>query len=202
MVAGGYGESVSAIADPAPSRTFHPGWLSHLTALATLLLSAWELSAPGARLLMSLFLGVVWSGVACYWLLGLPATVIWERRLPDRHSWPQWLVIPVTVAATAALWQTGAALQARFLLSQPAMSEMATSILASPEGREISDRRVGLYWAKDIERVRGAVRFHVAASGFGNSTGFAYSPEREPPNLGEDTYEHLQGPWWLWHESW
>jgi hypothetical protein len=151
---------------------------------------------------MLLILLLLWGGLVCYWIVGLPATVLWERRLPDRRSLLHWLVIPAAVAVLAALWYTGASLYARFQLSRPAMDDLAMTVLDAPRQSDFDSKRVGLYWARNIERVGGVVRFQVAGSGFGNNTGFAYSPTQEPPNLGEDTYEHLYGPWWLWEESW
>jgi hypothetical protein len=183
-------------------RSLHPGWLSHFAALGGLVLSAWELSAPGARLWMSLLLLTVWVGLLLYWVLGFPACVLLERRLPDRRSWLHWLAIPVTAAAALALWQTEAALQARFHVSRSVMAALTSEVIHTPSGTAIPDQRVGLYRATEIERLVDSVRFKVAGTGFGDNAGFAYSPNRAPPSSAEDTYIHLDGPWWLWHESW
>jgi hypothetical protein len=32
--------------------------------------------------------------------------------------------------------------------------------------------------------------------------GVVYSPTGEPPVVGEDSYEHISGPWWHWYRSW
>jgi hypothetical protein len=39
-------------------------------------------------------------------------------------------------------------------------------------------------------------------TGFLDPVGFAYSPNRQPAVIGEDTYVHFDGPWYLWEESW
>ena len=81
------------------------------------------------------------------------------------------------------------------------MDDLAAEMLASGQA-SVPNQRLGLYRAKDIERIGEAVRFNVAPSGFGNKTGFVYSPAGQPPRLGEDTYSHLDGPWYVWEESW
>jgi hypothetical protein len=151
---------------------------------------------------MWLILMVCWGGLAAFWVIGLPATIIWRRALPAKGTWRHWLVIPALAATVVGFWFSSAPLYARFLVSRLVMNDLGAEVLASPGRAAPPNQRLGLYWAKDIERVRGAVRFHVASSGFGNSVGFAYSPAGEPPQLGEDTYWHLEGPWYVWEESW
>lgn len=180
----------------------HPGWAAHGIAAGALLLTAWEFSSPGARLWMWLILLVLWGGLAAYWALGLPAAIIERHALPSKSAWSHWLVLPAIAAVTVAFWYSSVPLNARFVVSRPAMNDLAAELLASPDRTTAPNQRLGLYWAKDIEQVRGTVRFHVASSGFGNNAGFAYSPAGAPPQLGEDSYWHLEGPWYLWEESW
>jgi hypothetical protein len=182
-------------------RQVHPGWASHAVTASVLVFATWEFSSPGARLWMWIILLVAGAGLAAYWLLGLPASILYQRSLPTKRAWAHWLVIPVAAAAAVALWQSSAPLHARFAVSRPAMDDLATQLASSRE-TSAPNQRLGLYWAEDIERVEGAVRFHVASSGFGNNAGFVYSPAHAPPRVGENTYVHLAGPWYLWEESW
>jgi hypothetical protein len=42
----------------------------------------------------------------------------------------------------------------------------------------------------------------VVATFYVEPTGFAYSPNGDPAAVGgEDVYEHLDGPWYVWRES-
>jgi hypothetical protein len=150
---------------------------------------------------MWLILLVVWGGLAAYWLIGFPAVLIQQRAFPTKRAWVHWLVIPALAASAVAFWYSSAPLNARFALSRPAMDDLAAEMLASGQMSE-PNQRLGLYRAEGIERIGSAVRFHVAPSGFGNKTGFVYSPTHAPPRVGEDTYVHLAGPWYLWEESW
>jgi len=47
----------------------------------------------------------------------------------------------------------------------------------------------------------GGGRFLVADSGFFDTNGFAYAPDAQPPVIGQDFYDPLDGGWWLWRES-
>ena len=44
------------------------------------------------------------------------------------------------------------------------------------------------------------MRFLVQDTGFLDRVGFAYSARGRPPVLGDDLYEHFDGPWWIWTE--
>jgi hypothetical protein len=82
------------------------------------------------------------------------------------------------------------------------MNTAARRVVAHPEqARKI--HRIGLWRTGRVERIPGGMRFTVSEAGFFDAGGFAYSPHGKPANVGgEDAYTHLDGPWYLWDESW
>jgi hypothetical protein len=64
---------------------------------------------------------------------------------------------------------------------------------------EKGDRFVGLYWVESVGWLEGGgVQFLVAGTGFLNQYGLAWSPDGAPESDSEVSYQHLQGPWYLW----
>jgi hypothetical protein len=61
---------------------------------------------------------------------------------------------------------------------------------------------IGFFEADRVDRIDGGYRFLVNGAGFIDQAGFAYSPNGAPEHLGDDSYRHYDGPWWIWSESW
>jgi len=96
---------------------------------------------------------------------------------------------------------SGGALWARYMLSRPAMNDLAADVIAGKRSAT-SVSRVGLYRVDRVERIPDGMRFLVRGTGFLDSHGFAYSPRSRPAAIGEDFYKHLDGPWYVWRASW
>jgi hypothetical protein len=63
-------------------------------------------------------------------------------------------------------------------------------------------RWVGLFRVKETELLDGGIVRMITTDAFLDDAGFVYSPNRQPPIQGEDSYRHLYGDWWYWHRSW
>ena len=165
------------------------------SALATL----WAFSWPGGPSMTRFLLLVFgWISLGVYWIFRLVATPVAGGSL--RQGWGWWLVSPVIVFVTAGLLFTSAPLRLRIALSWDDMNRFAESVIQDPSGAHPD--RVGSFPVGRVEDIEGGMRFLVRGTGFLDPYGFAYSPEGKPPRIGEDTYWHLRGPWYLWEESW
>lgn len=178
-------------------------------AIATL----WAYSMPGQPGLAGyVFLVVGWAGLGGYWVLRLIGALLAGRRSEVLHRWIRWLLPPVIVLVTAGLVITWVPLRARMGMSMGAMNELARLAMRSP-GAEFPDS-AGLFPVKRVEVFDGGMRFLVTGEGAGDDLfpalrsysldtyGFAYSPSGRPPRIGEDSYLHIDGPWYLWEQSW
>lgn len=152
---------------------------------------------------MSFFvtLMLAWLVLGAYWLIRLVGAAFADGVGSIRSQWIWWVVPAAVVVLTASLLVTSAPLLVRFNLSQGSMERFALAVIGS--SRVSKPSRVGLYPVARVQRFEGGMRFLIRGSGFLDPSGFAYSPEDRPPNLGgEDNYVHLEGPWYLWEESW
>jgi hypothetical protein len=113
------------------------------------------------------------------------------------------LVIPVVISLAVLLGATHVALEVRLYLSRDALLQAAPS-LAQMSSRELwfSPRWVGLFRVREFSQFGGELRFLTSECGVVDTCGVVYSPSGPPPNRGEDSFRHLYGPWWHWHQSW
>jgi hypothetical protein len=162
-------------------------------------LTLWAFSIPGTYFFVSITVVWIWVLLAFLWIGRFGYLLV--RRRPGNREIAAWLALPVVVLAAAVAVATDAPMKVRFELSQPAMDQAARDVLARKRDPAGIDR-IGLWEVDRAERVDGTFRFLVAESGFLDPVGFAYSPRGEPPYVGEDSYWHLEGPWWVWEESW
>jgi hypothetical protein len=184
-----------------PRLHIEPGWTGWIL---TGLLVVWVIEADSVP-----------SGNFGHILLAYPATAllvvawgirlgialvarVWKRRV---IAWKRFLVQPTLAVVLFTALYTSAPMTVRFDLSRGAMDDTALAVLAG-ERDPRSIHRIGLYSVVRAERVQGTFRFLVEHTGFLDPGGFVYSPEGPPPVVGEDTYEHYRGPWYLWSESW
>ena len=165
------------------------------------LFTLWAFSAPASPA-MGRFISLMfaWFALGGYWFLRFAALLVTGgfRGFASHVGW--WVTPPVIVIATGALIVFSVPQLARFNLSQGAMESFAEEVMKGPVTSHPD--RVGLYSIKRVDRFKGGMRFLVRGAGFLDDSGFAFSPSGKPPNLGEDLYYHLEGPWYLWEESW
>ncbi len=153
-------------------------------------------SPPGGYFLAIIVLFWVWLVAGITWL----ARFIWivlVRRTKGR--WASWFFAPVVVTVSALAIHLNGPFLVRFQLSEPAMTRFAKQALV--QQAPTTPGRIGLWEVGRVETFDGGVRFTVAGAGFIDEDGFAYSPGARPPTRGDDSYEHLDGPWYLWHSS-
>lgn len=162
-------------------------------------MTLWAYSVPGSYFFVSIMLFFVWILLAIVWI-GRFGFVL-ARRQPTTREIAAWLALPVLVVATAAAVLADAPFKARYELSRPAMDRAAQSVLAGHRDPAAIEQ-IGLWEVDRAEKVPGGFRFLVKETGFLDPVGFAYSPHGAPPYIGEDSYWHLEGAWYVWEESW
>lgn len=177
-----------------------PGKIFIWTNGGTVLFIAWAVSVPGWYGLSSLTAMTMGAGCATAgWLRLTLAMGSRSSRADLRTHWRAWAVASLITVVGIAMVYLDVPLRARFAVSRPALDRFARSLTdASPMPKP---GRVGLYRLDPVETFPGGVRMLVHGAGFIDSAGFAFSPDHEPPVIGEDEYFHLTGPWYVWHES-
>jgi hypothetical protein len=173
------------------------------------LVTAWAVSVPGSYFFTGLTSMLVWLALALAGFVRLVLAFIDPASRTDiRRHWVRWVAMPAIAALTVAMVVTSAPLWLRFGLSRGGMTTYARSVVdtvpgTTDEAAPIADApsRLGLFSVDRAEVIPGGMRFIVSGAGFIDPAGFAYSPNGVPPFIGEDTYEHLSGPWYLWTES-
>jgi len=166
-------------------------------------------SMPGMDFFWLDVSGVGLLALSAIWFLRflIRAVLIWNAKDPTLRIWRQgwrWLV-PVAVLGTSiALNHSGLPRYVRFAASRLAMERLVQEVMTTPG--PYATRRVGLYYACDIERTEFGVRFIVqgeeSAARRGHRSelaGFAYSVEPLPAHTRGDlwTYRPLHGPWYV-----
>jgi hypothetical protein len=162
--------------------------------------AVYSYSVPGWYFFESIFAFWLWIALCTIWLGRLLIATAMRRsiRLP---RWKHWLVTPAAGALTLGLVVSLAPLKVRYYLSRDAMNSAAQTVIANP-AKASTIREIGLWDVERVERISGGMRFLVQDTGFLDPVGFAYSPNRQPEVIGEDTYVHFDGPWYIWEESW
>jgi hypothetical protein len=145
-------------------------------------------------------LGMGWMGLGAYWFLRLMGALGaggFKRVISD-GMW--WAFPPAVVVLTIFLVLANAPLRLRFELSQGSLERYARESIAEPNVTHPA--RLGLYRIRKVQRFDGGVRL-LTSECMSDLCGFAYSPEGEPPKgRGENHFVHLEGPWYLWEQSW
>lgn len=158
-------------------------------------------SVPGTYFLILMFLPLLWAVLGLVWVVLALVTIARSGFLATATN-RYLLAMALIAAGTAGAVASGAPFHVRLALSRPAMEALAVELL-EPGVIGSADRWIGLFDAESITEFAGGYRFLVKGTGFLDPAGFAYSPNGEPPNLGgEDRYTHIEGPWWVWVESW
>jgi hypothetical protein len=152
------------------------------------------------------------------------ASVCWGAALSIRlllligsHSSPQartqsnriiswgWTIETFTLLCSIGLIGSQLPFILRIKLSEPDLTAYVRSVnndrLAN-RSTKYPPRRVGLFQVQETERLDGGIVRMITSDAFLDDAGFVYSPDRQPPIRGEDSYRHLYGDWWYWHRSW
>jgi hypothetical protein len=157
-------------------------------------------SAPGGYFVLDLVLAAAWILFPASWIVSIGVRAALRRSLFVLG--PRDFVVPALVLVLAGLLYVHVPLHARYRISRPAMNAAAKRVIRHPEQAR-SIHRIGLWPTSRVEKIPGGMRFVVSGAGFLDAGGFAYSPNGEPANVGgEDVYTHLDGPWYVWDESW
>lgn len=182
-----------------------PGVLFYAAVVGAILLA---IEANTRQSLALLLLAVpIWFGIAGAWLIRFLIALRNTRgQMPAAH-WMRWLAIPIAMGLVFAVTRTDTLIQARFDLSRGALDSMAADI---ERGGPLDRGWVGLYNVGTTERTANGFWFVIDDSGLGR-WGLAYSPDGEPQETDENFgdglwtgawYEHLDGPWWTFQQSW
>src|SRR5689334_21717106 len=90
----------------------------------------------------------------------------------------------------------------RFKLSQQALESFAENPTMDNDSSTV--QWVGLFPLREVDVAGKSVRMIVAECHLFDDCGFVYSPDGEPPRIGEDNYSKLPfaESWYYWHRSW
>jgi hypothetical protein len=113
--------------------------------------------------------------------------------------------LAVATVAAVSLGACGLIEDARFALSMEGMEQVART--AKPSSQVNSTPRwVGLLGFDDVYREGDLVYFKRGDYASVDPYGYVWSPNREPVDVPDDavaaSFEHVQGPWYRWSESW
>jgi hypothetical protein len=148
----------------------------------------------------------IWLLLAVIWLLRFGLAVRANRGRMSAAHWARWLVIPLALGLVFGITRTDAVKDARFDLSRGALDQMAVDVTASGS---LDRGWVGLYNVGTAQRTANGFWFVIDDSGIGR-WGLAYSPDGEPKESNDTfdplwtgaQFEHLDGPWWIFSQSW
>jgi hypothetical protein len=181
-----------------------PGLLFYIVTLGAILLALDANSRDSFWLF--LLSAPIWLLLAAIWLFRFGLAVRANRGRMSAAHWARWLAIPLALGLVFGITRTDAVKDARFDLSRGALDQMALDVMASGS---LDNGWVGLYNVGTAERTANGFWFVIDDSGLGR-WGLAYSPNGEPKES-EDNYdplwtgaefEHLDGPWWIFSQSW
>ncbi len=182
-----------------------PGWLfSSITAVGAAGL-LWSETYPYGSVPVFIASAGVVAICAAVWLVRLIIYLSGRSSYPSGRAWP-FLVAPVGGAAVLLLGFTSLPLHARWSMSQGAFDAQADELVervertdAAPGQNLLRDDHIALY---EVSYAHvdgdGNVFFSIANSGFIDTGGFARIPGGQPPDSGDDQFEHLDGDWYLW----
>jgi hypothetical protein len=174
-------------------------------------------AASDAGLTVPALLILVWGALAVLGLWGVWAFVHWRRTTQGRLSRPwHWAYIwgyPVVVLGLVAVTWFGGTFWVRFLLSKPALEHLVEDRTtldglvrdyeAAIAARRLgTNARVGLFWVREAEVLPSGIVRLITTDCMFDHCGVVYSPNAEPPRIGEDQYSRLVGGWWRWWRSW
>ena len=138
------------------------------------------------------------------WLLAMTIAVLKTRAPANRGDAVRfWLRLPWPIVLTFVLLWLAVPLRARLFLSGPALQQSAEYLSQLPPSR-FQERPpwIGLFRVREFSQFEDELRFLTSSCGLVDNCGLVFAPSGPPPNRGEDTFEHIYGEWWHWHQSW
>lgn len=194
-----------------PPRQTNMHWLAGPPAVAFYLATfgaivlALDASSRSSLLLIAVTVPI-WLLLAAIWLIRF-GLAMWQTRahLSTGH-WARWLAVPLVLGMVFTIACTGEVREARWDLSRGPLDQMAADVMA---GGSLDRGWVGLYDVATVERTANGFWFVIDDNGLGR-WGFAYSPVGEPkesdgnysPLWQGASFEHLDGPWWIFTQEW
>ena len=142
---------------------------------------------------IAFFFAAVTFGVVC-----IVSATRRRERLMRVFPLPYLLLIAVLALVFVGVSLNGA-FWLRFEMSRGALEAATAQVQAGAKPK--TPVRIGFFRVREIDRAGDSVRFIVGESLL-DEVGVAYSPSGEPPVVGEDSYTHLTGDWWIWDRSW
>jgi hypothetical protein len=143
--------------------------------------------------------------IAIGWTLALSIATI-TARPPDRARRDvlrSWIRIPLPILLTLGLIWFALPLRMRLFFSGPALQQSGAYLAQLPQSRfQEHPQWIGLFRVRAFSQFGDELRFLTGSCGLVDNCGLVFSPNGPPPNRGEDTFEHLYGDWWHWHQSW
>lgn len=176
-----------------------PRWPALAFTIWLFALSCWAISVPGGYLIRVMVLPSFWLLVGVIWLGRMIASLVIAHWRIRELRWRNWLVQPLIAALMVVLAVTDAPIWGAYYFSRGAMNDQARAVLAGKDPQTI--HRIGAYrilWAQKTSPT--SFQFVIDGAGFIDPVGFAYSEKGPPPAVSPSTYEHWDGPWYVWTE--
>jgi hypothetical protein len=142
--------------------------------------------------------------IVAAWVLAAAFAAVTTRPAEGRGDViKSWLRVPSPIVVASVLLWLAIPLRARLFLSGPALPQSATFLSELPPSR-FHERPpwVGLFRIRGFQRFDDELRFVTSSCGLVDHCGLVFSPSGPPRNRGEDTFAHIYGDWWHWHQSW
>jgi hypothetical protein len=181
--------ALAAIAIPAEA-----AWVLYVIALGT-----------DAGLPLYVVLACSWGvlGLLVFWAVRLALYLVATREARETRRWRPWALEPsVLVACTMLVW-SGVGFRARFLVSRGALARYVQSpLVVAPSFPPTTGPQIGLFRVRESEVLPDGVVRMITTDCMFDHCGLVYSPQKEPPVIGEDIYTALGSGWWQWWRSW
>ena len=143
------------------------------------------------------------AGISAWWI----AWLRYEWRRARHSTQPRSMRLaycalgPLLILAVSWAWLSGAVFRVRFAQSEAALHRYVTSTSLRDSDRLTTP--VGSFTVREVEKLPGGmVRLITCRDGFMDDAGIVYYPVGPPPEIAENYYRHISGPWWHWRRSW
>ncbi|HEY7497438.1 MAG TPA: hypothetical protein VH740_02945 [Vicinamibacterales bacterium] len=143
--------------------------------------------------------------VFLWWVIGVSVAcaIAMKEGTGVARAFRAWSAVPALMLAAELLVWSNLPLETRLFLSGPALAQSADWFRSLPEDYARETRPwIGLFRVREFSQFGDELRFLTTECGLVDNCGLVFSPSGPPPNRGEDSFEHLYGPWYHWHQSW